>query len=476
MHELEASLARIRSAWMAGRSALEHCPAEWREVVEGEHGEAALAALTGHATSVLFRTAPGSALEARPLLPALALPVMAEALRPRFRRILSAQRAGTSIERPLIDLVTARGVCVHPADWMPSPRDDWAPDIYAPWLDWVRTESKAKDANAALTIESYQHWPWAERRAALAQLRRTDPAAALAIVAAKGATEPAERRLRLLEILETSLSEADAGFLESLANDRSERVQAIARAYLARLGRSADSGDLAAELAGMVELGKVGLINRRSRLVIKSLKTAAQKTRRNELFRLVSLAALARALGVADTQLMEAPPEGPADTIDGFAQMVATTGSDAARTALLDCLLADAASPLRHLCALAPRLSAGERRALTAQIMARDDGELDTTLSIAGRELGLVPLSAMLTAAAYKSLKELVEDALNGPDGRRTHDNTMLGMALNRIALLLDAPGAADLAARVVDWGLSAADPRLDLLHLNAALKTETIA
>ena len=92
MRELEASLARISGAWMAGRSALEHCPAEWRDAVAGQHGEAALAALTGHATSVLFRAAPGTTLEARPLLPALSLPVMAEALRPRFRRIRMACR------------------------------------------------------------------------------------------------------------------------------------------------------------------------------------------------------------------------------------------------------------------------------------------------------------------------------------------------------------------------------------------------
>src|SRR5713226_2070474 len=105
MRELQDSLARISGAWMAGRSALEHCPAEWRNAVEGQHGEAALAALTGHATSVLFRAAPGSTLEARPLLPALSPPVMAEALRPRFRRILSAQKSGASIERHVIDLV-----------------------------------------------------------------------------------------------------------------------------------------------------------------------------------------------------------------------------------------------------------------------------------------------------------------------------------------------------------------------------------
>jgi Family of unknown function (DUF5691) len=473
MHELEASLARVRGAWMAGRSALEYCPDEWRDAVTGQRGEAALAALTGHATSVLFRTAPSTPLEPRPLLPALALPVMPEALRPRFRRILAAQKSGSSIERQLIDLVAARGHCTHPADWMPSPRDDWAPDLYAPWLDWVHAETRANAEHAALTIESYERWAWAARRAALTQLRLADPKAALAIIAAKAALEPAERRVRLLEILETRLSEADAAFLESLANDRSERVQASARAYLARLGRNSDSGELAAELAGMVELGKVGLINRRTRLVIRPLKMTAQTARRHDLFRLVSLGDLARALGVAETRLVEASPEGTADGIDAFVQMVATTGSDATRRALLDCMLADSASPVSHLRALAPRLSVDERRALLPRLMARDTDDLDTTLVMAGRELGAAPLSAMLTSPAYKSLGELFKNALDGADGKHTHDNALLGSALNRIALLLDAPGAADMIARAVSRGLSPADPKLDLLHLNAALKTE---
>jgi len=475
MRELEASLARICGAWMAGRSALEHCPAEWRNALEGQHGEAALAALTGHATSVLFRAAPGTTLEPRPLLPALSLPVMAETLRPRFRRILSAQKSGASIERPVVDLLAARGRCAHPADWMPSPRDDWAPDVYGPWLDWVRAESRAKAADAALTFENYPHWSWEQRRVALTQLRGADPVAALAIIAARAASEPADRRVRLLEILEIKLSEADAAFLEGLAGDRSERVQAMARACLARLGRSTDSGDLAAELKEMVELGRVGLINRRTRLVIRPLKTPAQTTRRHDLFRLVGLSALARALGVAETRLLEAPPDGTADGIEAFVYMVATTGSDAARAALLDRVLADDALPVSHLRAMAPRLSAEERRALAPRIMARDTDDLETTLVIAGRELGAAPLSALQTSPAYGSLSTLFENARDGADDKRTLENARLGAALNRIALLLDAAGAAEMAARAVSWGLSPADPKLDLMYLNASLKTETI-
>lgn len=472
MHELEASLARVRSAWMAGRSALEHCPAEWRDAIEGQRGEAALASLTGHATSVLFRYQPSTPLEPRPLLPALALPVMAEGLRPRFRRILSAKN-GPSIERPLIDLIAARRYGVHPADWLPAPGDDWVPDIYAPWLDWVRAETGTKGEHAGLTVETYERWSWAERRVALAQLRATDPAAALVIIATKAPTEPAERRVRLLEILGTKLSEADAGFLESLAKDRSERVQAMARAYLARLGRTNDSADLATELAGMVALGKVGLINRRTRLVIKSLNINLQKARRQELFSLVSSAALARALGTSELQLVEAPPDGPPDGLDAFLRMMAATGSDAAVRALLNGMLADDSTPVSHLRALAPRLSAAERRPLLPQIMARDANGLETTLDIAGRDLGPMPIAPLLASPTYTALSQLL-DQLNVEDPQRTSRNAALGTVLNRIALLLDAPGAADLTARLGFRGLSPADPKLDLLHLNAALTTET--
>ena len=474
MEELEASLTRVRSAWMAGRSALDLCPAEWRDIVAGQHGEAALAALTGHATSVLFRTTPATELEPRPLLPALALPVLREALRPRFRRILSA-KTGPSIERHLIDLVTARGYGVHPADWLPSPSDDWVPDAYAPWLDWVRTETKASAERSALTIETYERWSWAERRAELARLRGSDPAAALAIIAAKAASEPAERRVRLLDILAIRLSDADAGFLESLAKDRSERVQAMAQAYLARLGNIADTGELAAELADMVALGKIGLLKRRTRLVIKPLKITAQNMRRRELFTLVSVAALARALGVSEQQLVEAPPDGPPDGLDAFLRMMAATGSDVALRALLNGMLAEDATPVSQLPALTPRLSAAERRALLPQILARDAEGLDTALAIAERELGAVPIAALLASPASTALSRLL-DSLNVEDPQRTAKTVALGATLNRIALLLDAPGAADLIARVGIWGLSPADPKLDLLHLNAALTTETIS
>ena len=471
MHDLESFLARARSAWMAGRSALEYCPEEWRAAVGDAEG--ALAALTGHATAVLFRPAPAAPPVVRPLLPRLALPTLPEHVRPRLRRVMAAQKAGASHERAVIDLVTARGFAVHPADWMPSPRDDWAPDLYAPWLDWVRVETRSTP-ESVLTLETYDQWPWAERRVALAALRESDPGAARAIIAAKASAEPAERRVKLVEILETKLSQEDSELLDTLANDRSDRVQALACAYLARLGRHADTGALAAELVDMLELGKVGLLSRRTQLVIKTLKAATQSARRRELFKQVNLADLAGALGLPELQLLETVPTGVAEDIAAFVEAVAATGSDAARRMLLDRVLADADFPLLHARPLGPRLSTEERRALLPRIMEGDTDMFDTTLALMGRTLGEAPLSALLDSPGYAALLDSIEAALRGDEAKRPPATKTLEATLNRIALLIDAAAAAELMTRLTASDLSPADPKLDMLHLNAALVPET--
>jgi Family of unknown function (DUF5691) len=471
MDELETPLTQVRSAWMAGRSAVEHCPPEWRAAAEGPDAECALVALTGHAAAVLFRPAPPAPLEPRPLLPRLALPSVPEAVRPRLRRVLARKELG-QLERPLIDLVAARGFAMHPADWLPSRSDDWVPDLYAPWLDWVRAESKAAPASA-FDLESYDQYSWTERRAALAALRERDPAAARAIIAAKAASEPAERRVRLVEILEVRLSADDGTFLESLASDRSDRVRALASAYLARLGWQTDTDALAAELAEMVQIGKVGLVQRRTQLTIKPLKTGAQHARRQDLFKLVSFAGLVRALGVSEQQILETFPTGTVEGVEAFVQMVAVTGSDDARRALFDLMLDDAAPSLAHARPLAPRLSVEERRALLPRLMKRDTDAFETTLALMGRTLGEASLSALLASPGYAQLMSMVETATRADETAAKSAGHVLAAMLDRVALLVDAAAAAALIARLTTAGLSPADPKLDMLHLNATLVPE---
>src|SRR5262245_10259413 len=471
MHELEASLAQMRNAWLAGRTALDQAPAGWREAIGGAD-ELALAALAGHATDVLTRRAPAAPLLERPLLPGLPAPLVPEALRPRMRRLLAAPKNMPSLEQPLIAFVAARGYAAHPADWMPDAKDDWAPDLYAPWLDWVRAEASAAGADGEITAETYDEWSWTERRKALQALRAREPAQALAIIAAKAGGEPAERRVRLIELLQARLSEADAGYLESVAKDRSDRVQALARAFLARLGRDGDTAALAAELAAMVELTKTGLMRRRAQLVIKALKTGAQAARRRELFGLVSLAALANALNAAEAQLVESAPAGAlADACD-FAACVAATGSDAAVRALTEHVLESGEAAATLLLPLAGRLTAAERSALVPRLMARDADLFETTLLVGG-ELGQAPLAALTASPNYTTLRSEVDAAANGADAARSGAARVLDLLLPRIGLLLDAASARALLAQITAWGLSPAEPRLDMLHFSAALTLE---
>jgi hypothetical protein len=397
MDEIDASLARLRNAWIAGRSARDAAPTLWREAL-GDVDDLVLVALASQATDVLTRNAPSAPLVDRPVLPMLAAPLVPEALRPRLRRLLATPKTQPSLERSLIAFTAARGFAVHPADWMPSANDDWAPELYAPWLDWVRAEAPSTVSEADISTQNYEQWSWTERRRALEHLRARDPAAATAIIAAKAGNEPAERRLRLVELLADGLSQADADYLESLLKDRSDRVQTLARALLARLGRRAGAADgdtLAAELAAMLELRKVGLIHQRRQLVLKPLKTGAQLSRRRELFRLVGVTALAQALDATEAQLVVSMPNGSAGDLLDFSTCVAATASDASVRALLDRFLENADAPPELLRVLADRPSPADRIALLPRILAHADDQFETALYVSGSALGQASLAAL---------------------------------------------------------------------------------
>jgi hypothetical protein len=469
---LATEIPRMRAAWMAGRSALPACPPEWRAAAgEGVGAEAALVALAGHATQTVFRPTAPQGMALRPLLPRLPAPQPPAAARVRLRRLLTGRR-DESLVQPLINLLAARGYVTHPADWMPSPRDDWAPAIYAPWLTWAAAERSARQDDH-LTLVAYDDWPWAERRAALAELRRHDPAAAREIVAAKAAAEPAERRLRLVEVLEERLEAADAPLLEGLLRDRSDRVQALAKRLLARLGHGSGDAELAAELAQMLEFAKLGLIRRRQVVRLKALKTQAQEKRRRDLMGLVTLRDLATALGVTEAALVEEPAEGETGVVLAFIELVAETGSDAARRSLLEALLA-ADGPAGLVLPLAARGGADERAALLPQAIGRETvADFTVTRGFAGPLLGTASGQHLFAAPAWRALEALLRDSVRDNDKRPPQAEALLRTGLANLGLLADPAAAQRVIDTAVAAGFSAADPRLDILHLNAALRPE---
>lgn len=472
MRDLKDALAQARNAWIAGRSAFESAPPAWRDAV-GED-ELALIAIAGHAGDALTQRAPSAALIDRPLLPRLAAPLVPEALRARFRRLLLRPKNQASLEQHLVAFITTRGFAAHPGDWMPDATDDWAPDLYAPWLDWIRADARGAAPNEdEISVENYDLWSWTERRMALAELRRRDPAAALAVIAAKAGGEPAERRVRLIELMQIRLSETDAEFLESLAKDRSDRVRAMARGYLARLGRTGDATALAAELAEMMTFEKAGIINRRMRLRFGSLKTAAQHQRRQELMQIVSLGALASTLGATEPQLAEAPACQLGE-LHAFVAMTAETGSDEAVRALLANLMREREASLATLLPLTTRLTVAERTALLPDLMQLDGHQFEASLEIAGDALGAVPLSALAASPSNNAIRANVEAAAGADANMRRNAMAILEHLLPRVGLLLDQAGAKALVLQVTSLGLSPAEPVLDMLHFNAALTPET--
>ncbi len=455
---------------MAGRGALDQTPPDWREAVgDGAGAEAALAALTGQAMQALFRpVAPG--LQPRLLLPALTAPMPPEAVRPRIRRILAARRSEEGGDRSIVLFLAARGYAMHPADWLPRATNDWAPALYAPWVAWAASEAATAPADA-LTADTYERWPWAERRASLVAMRRSHAAGALAIIAAKAGAEPADRRLKLIEVLEQGLSADDAPVLEAFASDRSDRVQALVRRLLARLGRGAGDPALAEELSTMVELARIGLLKRRTQLKLKPLKTQAQENRRRELLAVVTLAELAKALGVQETALVETLPSGEALPLNAFATMVEETASTPAWRALFDLALQESDAPVDLALVLGRRASTEERTATLSSVLAREvSAGFQGSLAFAGDALGVASGRAMPQTPGYRALMGLLRTALS--DDVRTPP-PMLSIGLGNLGLLLDPAAAASVLDSCIAAGLVGADPRLDMLHLNIALKPE---
>ncbi len=150
MDDLGDTIARLRGAWMAGSAARKHCPPQWLPAIgDGPQAELALAAFAGQALQSVFRPAPGGPLVPRETLPVLSLPPVPAALRPRVRRLIAAH---PWMIRYLLIFLAARGVTMHPADWLPAKRSDGLQAVYAPWIDWVNGGAASPKPPAKSTV------------------------------------------------------------------------------------------------------------------------------------------------------------------------------------------------------------------------------------------------------------------------------------------------------------------------------------
>lgn len=455
MREIAAQLEDAKARWMTGGSAAGACPEAWREAL-GATPDLALLALAGQFTRLATRPAPSIRPEPRPVLPRLALPPLPEPVRPLLRRVLDGKGVE---ETALVTLIAARGYVVAPTDWMPKPGEGGLPAVYTPWLDWL-AQTPERGGDDAPTAETWDLWSPQARLAAVEAMRRTDPAAARALVAAVAPTLAAEPRQRLVQTLAIGLSEADSDLLSGLAEDRSGKVQALAASLLARLGRARVDAEAGAEFAEFFETARSGLVKRRTVVTARKPKNSAQRRRRAELAEVLPVAALAEGLGLTVAELVAAWDFG--DGTEEIGAMLAATGSDADVGAFLARQL-EVLGTARDLRPLFARLAPQRRAALAPSLIVKDATTFSATaelLAPAPGSLGLGTIRAAPPFAQFESAVLKAEDAAA----------SAVETGFRNLGLIADAAAARQIVEHFTGLGLMAADPRLALLRLNAAL------
>jgi len=466
--DLEQSLAQMKATWMMGGTAQNGAPQNWIELTKDSHNaELTLLALTGQAIDICFVSEPSN-LNARADLPSLSLPTLPETFRSNFRRALTSSNLDKMQSLALIRLIANRGYSVHPMDWMPSASAD-VPDIYAPWLDW-RAKGSTGETRETLKLEEWDAWMPAERLAKLKTMRRKDPEAALAMIAAKASDEPAEKRLALVDILWIGLSEKDTAFLQSLSTDRSGKVKLRAQQLLARLGESENDAEASDELADFLELAKSGFLSRKRQLKAKKLKTKTQFKRRAELFSVVSLSNLAASLKLSISEIIEfwSVDEKDIAATTELVQMVVDTGPDSAVLGLAHRLKAQKEIKAVSLAALSTRLNKPQRVELMREILNRQNDYFVQAILSAEDSLGNIPFDDLKNTPGLKSLMSDLKSLTKKTDNRRLE--FVIDQQLTNISLLSNQDAAKSLLEFCVKLELPVSTLRFNLLTFNAAL------
>lgn len=474
--EAAALVDAVRGRWMIGAPAAAAVGGVWSAFLKETsplEAELRLAALAGQALQLALRPEPPQGLEERPDLPALEAPVLEEACRGRFRRLFGGLAQGDILRGTVLGFLAARGRVAHPGDYTPKASDDDAPAIYAPWIAWAQGDAPAAagaTGGDALTAANWSDFGAAERRHYLKELRRADPDAARALLEACAGAEPADRRLKLVEILRDGLSEADAPYLETLLKDRAQKVRILAQTLLARLGRGAENSEDAAELAGFFDHKASGVLSS-GRLNLKKLKTGAQRNRRTELMEALSLDALAVALNLGAAQVLQLWTFGfDRQGDESFLRLVERTAPDALFEPFFERLAGGGDAEAEYAVALAERASPTLQKRLFERRIASSQADLRDLALTPGAPLGAVSEAALTATAAVADLKKTLTEWKHKPAAERRGVESAAGADLLYLGLLADPEAARTLLDLATGQEVLAVDPILDMLHLNIAL------
>ncbi len=471
---VEATFAKLEEAklrWMSG-GVVDATGNAFASGDTSPEAQLRLLALAGVFRHTCLRPQEPGNLKQMPLLPEPALPLLSEVMRPAFRQMM--QQQDRSVWQGLIGLMAARGYMAHPFDWLPPQDLTGYPEAYIPLAKW---KAGMGDAQPTLTAETWDDMYPAERRGAFAALRKSDPAAARALMEEQGGNLPAEERLMLVATFSDGLGVDDQSYLEKLAgSDRSAKVKAKAVGYLARLGVVTDDAD-ARELANFIETSTSGLLRRRKAIGLRKKLNETQKKRAYSLFETVTLPQLATALSMSSDEVAASYVTEPRPIMAPFFDMCVRSAPTATLMIYWERLRTDGVAQFSMLADLADRLDRDQTLAEVKRLI--DTGrltDLRDMLLVTGADVGPTISDALLKAGYYKKKLSEVEAALanrakGDGDYQSTHLINQFEAFITILAFLVTANHARAILADLEDVGFHAADPLFRPLKFNIDLE-----
>lgn len=483
---------QLQRRWLAGNSeALKSChvPDEWWPLLKNEKAERqnilALALCSQFQAFYESGSVENTNVNVMPELPVLELPTLPAGSRFLFRRAIEISKKHNIHIRYILHLLTQRKVSAHPADWLPSPQDDDLPSMYWPWCRWIANElPKSENIQENLNEATWDTFYPAERLVLLRQLRLSDSASARELISVCAGNESAEKRLKIIDIIEINLSLDDVEYLQTLSKDRSQKIKLKALQFLARLGisqhtlESESTPSLAQELAETFQLKTVGVFKKRLTLSPLLLKSKKQQAVRTEQLGHVHFAEFAKALNIDDKKMASAWlfVENREQDNHNFLLSAINTASDE----IIDLLLINALdniqsqtdhydSALMNIHILLPRLSLPKRVELIEELLQHKNIKLRFANCLLFLEAPFQNLhwDSFSRFYAWRQLSDAVRNDLK----QQAYVNDyQAALDIHVLGLILPQKLAEQALESLVKLGVLRADPVLNNLKLNIQL------
>lgn len=469
MTDLNSIIARCKNRWLIGGSVLgdlRNSPLEpYMKVPESD--ELSVLALVSVTLKSCYLAKKPQKIEVNDLIPILRLPYLDGIPREHLKKTLLFFKTEKLNSSPILALLATRGYVVNPLDWMPYMNASVTlPAIYNPWLAWLDT-GKQQTHVTDLTVDTWDDFHPSERIQILKEIRAVTPRKVLELIGQKALAENAEKRLKIMKVLEQNLGEYDADFLEQLATDRSQKVKQFATRLLIRLGKKKNPKESIMELVDFFAVKKRFL---KTTIALKKIKTQAQARRREELMEQIALTELLYEWNISMEDFVKRYRFDDRDNqgnVSSINLLTSAIDDQDLLVAFAEKYLESGNVSVAGLEKLAKDLSKEKALQIAGKAIQKNYDEHITGIALAYSCLQKFPGTLSRdTIKSGKSYKRILQLAKKSTDSKSNE----VSEYLNMLGFMADAKAAKKIVEDFIGNGVLAMDPYLSLLKLNASL------